>query len=305
MKKAPNSIEDLDKQLRAYYNTYMSYLRVEKGLTVNSLDSYGSDIRDFLLYNSKPITTYQSADVIDYFITLQELGLVQASIARRRCALHSFFSFLEEEGVSVQLAFDEVPTIKVRQKLPDVLSVDEMLLLLDSIAQDTPLSIRNKAMLEFMYATGVRISEMLQLTIHDILWEEMIVRVKGKGRKQRLIPIADQALDFVKVYLAEARRSLKKHKETDILFLNMYGDQLSRMGFWKVLRNAVLAAGIKRHVSPHTIRHSFATHLLEAGVNLRIVQTLLGHASLNTTQIYTNIDLRYLIEVHRLYHPRA
>ena len=195
--------------------------------------------------------------------------------------------------------------MKYTQKLPDVLSVNEMLKLLESISTTTPIGLRNKAMLELMYASGLRISETINLSIHDFIWDERIVRVLGKGSKQRVVPIAESSFEFILQYREKGRSQLKKTSETDIFFLNRFGRKLSRMGVWKQIVKISMECGIKKHVSPHTFRHSFATHLLEAGANLRVVQMLLGHASINTTQIYTNIDSSFIRKEHKLYHPRG
>ena len=180
-----------------------------------------------------------------------------------------------------------------------------MFKLLESIPTDNAQGLRNKAMLELMYASGLRISETIDLSIHDIFWEEQMVRVMGKGSKQRIVPVAEKSLDFMKKYNREGRPQLKKEKNTDHFFLNRFGNKISRMGVWKIIDKLCTEAGIRKHVSPHTFRHSFATHLLEAGANLRVVQMLLGHVSINTTQIYTNIDRKFIIEEHRLHHPRG
>jgi len=168
---------------------------------------------------------------------------------------------------------------------------------------DTALGMRNKAMFELMYASGLRISETINLSIHDIYWNERFVKVMGKGSKQRVVPIAQESFDFVRNYYENGRTNLKKNNETAVLFLNKFGRKMSRMGVWKIIQKISLEAGIKKHVSPHTFRHSFATHLLEGGANLISVQLLLGHASINTTQIYTNIDRNFIFEEYR-YHPR-
>ncbi len=175
-----------------------------------------------------------------------------------------------------------------------------MLDLLDSLPIGTTLEYRNKAMLELLYATGTRISELLGITLHDINSNEKLILVRGKGNKQRYVPYADSVAEILTQYIQKHRPVLLKFKNSDVLFLNSRGGKLSRMGFWKILRQQALNAGIRKHLTPHTFRHSFATHLLEAGVNLRIVQELLGHASIDTTQIYTHVDTKYLIETHRM-----
>lgn len=267
--------------------------------------SYYTDVHDFLLYEPKEIGLYDASDLVNYFLCLQDIGLVNTSLARKRVALKQFFSYLTEQDIPIAIDFDKVPTIKLSQHLPDVLSVEEMLNLLNSVAVDSPLGLRNKTMMELMYATGMRISELIGLSLHDLDLKELVVLVRGKGRKQRYVPFVDSVSELLQSYIEKSRPVLLKFKSSDVLFLNNRGGKLSRMGFWKILRKAVLEAGLKKDVTPHTFRHSFATHLLEAGVNLRIVQVLLGHSSLNTTQMYTHIDAKYLVETHRMYHPRA
>jgi integrase/recombinase XerD len=271
----------------------------------NSVESYRSDLEDFLRYKPKSVFNYTAGDIVSYFVTLQSIGLVNTSLARKRVAIKQFFIYLDKQEIPVKVDFDLVPKIKVSQHLPDFLTVDEMFRLLDSLPTENPLQIRNKAMMELLYASGLRISELLGLTIHDINQSEKIILVRGKGSKQRFVPILDNVLELLESYISRVRTILLKHKKNDYIFLNHLGNKMSRMGFWKILQKAVLEAGLKKDITPHTFRHSFATHLLEAGVNLRIVQTLLGHSSLNTTQIYTHVDTKYLVETHRLYHPRS
>jgi len=290
---------------KATVNGYLYYLKVEKGLSKNSIQAYLNDIFDCLLFIDKPVENINAKEIINYFVSLQELGVTSSSIARKRSALRSLYQFLEEEDIAFSLNFDRIPPVKFRQKIPDVLSVREMLKLLDHIEIISPIAERNKAMLELMYACGLRISEVINLSIHDISWEERMVRVMGKGSKQRVVPVAQQSLDFMKSYKSNGRKALLKTQETDVFFLNKFGRKLSRMGVWKIIDKLATECGLQKHVSPHTFRHSFATHLLEAGANLRVVQLLLGHASINTTQIYTNIDRSFIAKEHKLYHPRG
>ncbi|MBN1326335.1 MAG: tyrosine recombinase XerD [Candidatus Cloacimonetes bacterium] len=300
-----NNIDLLSSRNRALLNNYQYHLKVEKGLSENTLSSYARDLEDVLLFLDKPVEEIQVKDIVDYFVSLQELGLSTSSIARKRSSVKGFYLFLQEEEIDFVLNLDSLPQIKYSQHLPDVLSVNEMLKLLNSISTDSTLGMRNKAMLELMYASGLRISEVIDLTIHDVIWEESLIRVTGKGSKQRIVPVADKSLSFLLRYYHNARGDIRKEKETDIMFLNKRGGKLSRMGVWKIIRKLTVEAGLSKNISPHTFRHSFATHLLEAGANLRIVQTLLGHVSINTTQIYTNIDKNYIIKEHKLYHPRG
>lgn len=290
---------------KAVVNSYLYYLKVEKGLSENSIQAYLKDVIQLLVFLDKPLEEIDEKDVVDFLISLQKVGLTSSTIARKRSALISIYKYLADEEVQVLLNIEKIPKIKTSQKIPDVLSVREMLQLLNSIETETATGQRNKAMLELMYASGLRISETINLTIHDTFWDEKMVRVLGKGGKQRVVPIAEQSLDFMKTYASQSRKSLKNIHETDIFFLNKNGSKLSRMGVWKIINKISTECGLQKHVSPHTFRHSFATHLLEAGANLRIVQLLLGHASINTTQIYTNIDRSFITKEHKLYHPRG
>lgn len=298
-------MDKLTQHNRALLQNYKFHLKVEKGLSENSIESYENDLSNLLTQSDKEIEKVTNKDVVDFFVTLQELGLTNSTIARKRSSIRSFLKFLIDEDVEISADVDDIPNIKPSQRLPDVLSVTQMIKLLDSIPTEKPTDIRNKAMLELMYATGIRVSETINLSMHDVYWDDKVVRVLGKGGKQRVVLIAQQSLGYLADYFNTARSILRKDKSTDILFLNRFGNKLSRMGVWKVINSITLNAGISKHVSPHTFRHSFATHLLEAGANLRVVQMLLGHSSINTTQIYINIDSTFIMQEHRLYHPRG
>lgn len=295
----------LPAQVVSLLNSFLYHLKVERGMAANSIDGYRRDIRDFLQYQHGDISAYTTADLMDYLMLLQEIGLENSSIARKRVALGQFFKYLGENDLEIKIDLDQIPRIKIGTHLPDYLTVDEMMTLLGSLPDITPLDIRNKLMMELLYATGMRISELLGLTLHDLNPHERVILVHGKGSKQRFVPYVESLDAMWDKYLNHSRPLILKLKQSDLVFTNARGTKLSRMGFWKILRQAVIKAGIKKDVTPHTFRHSFATHLLEGGVNLRIVQTLLGHSSINTTQIYTHVDMRRMIEAHLLYHPRA
>ena len=288
-----------------YLRDFVFHIRVEKGMAENSVVSYERDLRDFLAYAQKPVERIDHQEVIEYLTLLSDMGLIVSSLARKRAALNQFFRYLADNDANRVMDFDKVPKIKVGQHLPDFLDVDTMLRFLDSQPVQTSLELRNRLMMETLYATGMRISELLGLSLHDLNRSEGIILVHGKGNKQRYVPYVNSLEPLFDVYLNAHRPALLKMKRSDYLFLNGRGGKLSRQGFWKILKEAALKAGIKQEFTPHTFRHSFATHLLEAGVNLRVVQELLGHASLNTTQIYTHVNTRFLVETHRLYHPRA
>jgi len=288
-----------------HLSDFVFHIRVEKGMAENSVLSYERDLRDFLGFIDKPLEKVTHLELIEYLSTLSELGLITSSLARKRAAMHQFFRYLSDNDIPIAMDFDKVPKIKVGAHLPDFLDVDTMLGFLDSLPSQTSLEIRNRLMMEMLYATGMRISELLNLSLHDLNRTEHIILVHGKGNKQRYVPYVEALEPWLDSWLNAHRPALLKHKRSDFLFLNGRGGKLSRQGFWKILREATLKAGLKQDFTPHTFRHSFATHLLEAGVNLRVVQELLGHASLNTTQIYTHVNTRFLVETHRLYHPRA
>ncbi len=290
---------------KSLLNNYIHYIKIEKGLSENSVKSYKSDLIDFINFYEEEITTISNDKVINYLLDLQNVGLVNSSIARKTSAIKNFFLYLIEDNIPISLNIEEIPSISYSRHLPDVISVEEMCKLLDNIDTSTPLGYRNKTMFELMYATGIRVSELLDISIHDLHLSESNLLIHGKGNKQRLLPIPDSTMEYLLQYIKIIRFKLKNDKLIDTLFLNNRGGKLTRMGFWKILHKCALEAGITSHLSPHTIRHSFATHLLEAGANLRIVQTLLGHSSLDTTQIYTSVNISYLIEEHKLYHPRG
>lgn len=296
---------EIDPSHKAYISSFLYHLKVERGMAKNSVEAYESDITDFLAYVPKEIKDYDAADVTQYLSTLRELGMQSTSLRRKRVAIKQFYDYLMQNDYPVNVDFDLVPSIKTGVYLPDTLSVEEMKKLLDSLPTDSSLAFRNKVMMELLYATGMRVSEMLGLSIHDLFRDENMILVRGKGSKQRYVPYLKSLDPLLDSYLGAHRPVLLQLKHNDKLFLNRFGNALSRMGFWKILQNAVIEAGIKHDVSPHTFRHSFATHLLEAGVNLQIVQSLLGHSSINTTQIYTHVDIRWLKETHKQYHPRA
>ncbi|MEA1973135.1 MAG: site-specific tyrosine recombinase/integron integrase [Candidatus Cloacimonadota bacterium] len=289
----------------AYFNQYKFFLKVEKGLSKNSVEGYLNDLDNFLASFTKNIEEISNKDISIYFLELQEVGLENSSIARKRSSIKSFFTFLQEEEIELILDIENIPKIRMNHNLPDTLSIEETFLFLDAIPTEGALGSRNKAMLELMYASGIRISETINLSIHDINFDKGLIVVMGKGNKQRIVPIAKKSLKYLKQYLNSYRELLRKNKNTENIFLNRSGNKLSRMGIWKIIQKIAKLSMIKAHISPHTFRHSFATHLIQGGANLRIVQLLLGHVSINTTQIYTEVDNQFLKEEHHRCHPRA
>ena len=290
------------------YARFLNYLAAERGLSSNTVEAYGRDVARYLRFLRERGVGPEEAgpeDVRELLNRLGDCGLGPASLARNLSAVRTFHRFLLEEGIREADPTElEVPPKRAR-KLPHVLSVEEVERLLSQPDTNTPLGMRDKAMLECMYATGVRVSELLNVRLGDLLWEVGVVRVSGKGGRERLVPVGELALDALRIYLREARPKLARAGSGDLTFLNRRGGRLSRMGFWKILRNYARSAGISKPVSPHTLRHSFATHLLEGGADLRAVQEMLGHRDISTTQIYTHLDREYLREVIRTFHPRG
>jgi integrase/recombinase XerD len=295
---------------------FLNHLSLERSLSTNTVESYRLDLKRYLKFLTdekvSSLEEIREDHITKLIAQLSRLGLKATSIARNLAAIKSFHKFLAREGYTQSDPASAIESPKLWRKLPVVLHQHEMEKLLDQPTKAIDikkgatlrLRLRDKAILEFLYATGVRISELIGIKRKNLLLEVGLVRVIGKGQKERVVPIGEKAIKSVEEYLSDLRPKLANQNSQDVLFLNRRGRQLSRMGLWKILRKYVNKAGIKKKVSPHTIRHSFATHLLEGGADLRAVQEMLGHADISTTQIYTHLDREYLKEVHRTFHPR-
>lgn len=299
-----------DDLARAYMlERFQDFLAIEKGSSPRTGEAYKLDLERFVFFaaqKSARSPREASPKVLrEYVYHLKDLGLAPASIRRNISALRTYFRFLVNEGQLTGDPSERLETPKRWRTLPDVLGVDEIEKLLGAVSLDEPLAFRDRAMLELAYGAGLRVSEWISLSVRDMLLDEKLVRVFGKGSKERLVPLGRNAIGAVAVYLRELRPTLEKGEGKGTLFLNARGKPLSRMGAWKILRKYVDIAGIKKTVSPHTLRHSFATHLLEGGADLRAVQEMLGHSDISTTQIYTHVDREYLRSVHKQFHPRA
>lgn len=293
-----------------FLNEFLVYLKSIRGYSVNTIQSYRNDLERLINFlESKGVNDFNDVDKIilsSFFSTLDVMGLSTKSLARNYSSVKSFFRYLSSNDYIEQNPAIKFSAPKVRVNPPEVLSVSEINKILEQPNTKTLLGIRDKAMLEFAYATGVRVSELINLKLNDLFLDEEVVRVFGKGSKERLVPIGSHAIYWVNQYLAKVRPVLaKKLISGNFVFLNSRGGKLSRMGFFKILRQYVHEAGIDKNVHPHTIRHSFATHLLEGGADIRVVQELLGHSKISTTQIYTHVDRTKLREVLMKYHPRA
>ncbi len=288
---------------------FVAHLSVERGLSGNTLDAYRRDLTRYLRFleetGTNDVKRAREADVSALVRTLDEAGLEPASISRNLSAVKTFHRFLASEGLMTEDPAERVIPPRLRRGLPAVLNIFEVERLLEQPDLTTSLGIRDRAMLEALYALGLRVSELVALRMPDLLLDAEIVRVIGKGDKERVVPIGAEATEHILYYLRNVRPELAKPHSGDALFLNWRGGKLSRMAVWKMLKGYAARAGIQKEVSPHTLRHSFATHLLEGGADLRAVQEMLGHADISTTQIYTHLDREYLKEVHRTFHPRG
>jgi len=288
---------------------FLRHLKIERNLSDNTISAYFLDLarfHSFLL--SCKIACFEQArseNISGYVHRLFDTGYAGASISRNLSAIRMLYQFMFSEGSVSENPAELIESPKPSSRLPVVLTVEDIILLLDQPDLTDSLGLRDRAILEFLYGTGVRVSELIDIKLRDLDNDNLIIRVTGKGEKTRLVPCGEIAFDFVNTYRQKTRSSLinSKSRPMDCLFLNWRGNPLTRMGVWKILRKYCSQAGIKIKVSPHTLRHSFATHLLEGGADLRAVQEMLGHADISTTQIYTHLDREYLLEVHKTFHP--
>lgn len=296
--------------MNEHLRSYIHYLELEKNASLNTILSYKIDLKRYIAFlEAKGIinpSKIREKDFSAYLSVLREIGLSPTSISRNLSSIKMFHKFLVGEGITKYNPTENIETPKLSKQLPDVLNQDEIEAILNQPNPIDPLAIRDRAILETMYATGMRVTEVITLKQSDIYYDEGIVKVFGKGSKERLVPIGKSALKWINKYLQEVRSSLSIHGSgRDVLFLNARGKPISRMAVWNIVKTYTIKAGIKKEVHPHTFRHSFATHLLEGGADLRAVQEMLGHSDISTTQIYTHIDREYLKEVHRTFHPRG
>ncbi|MHB8481718.1 MAG: site-specific tyrosine recombinase XerD [Nitrospiria bacterium] len=288
---------------------FMDYITVEKGLSANTLESYRRDILKFTAFlNKKRLTEIEKVkkEHLQTFLNqCRNSGLSSTSLNRLLSSLRMFFRFLQYESLIQIDPTLFIESSKTWHRLPDTLTLDDVDQLLKPIDQETPLASRNLAMIELLYATGLRVSELVSLSLSSLFLNEGVIKTMGKGSKERLIPIGEPAVEKLSHYLNHDRPKLLKGKTSDFLFVNYSGNGLTRQAFWYLLKKWALESGIKQPFSPHTLRHSFATHLLERGADLRSVQALLGHANISTTQIYTHITRERLKRIHQQYHPRG
>ncbi|MFE5471464.1 site-specific tyrosine recombinase XerD [Bacillus safensis] len=289
---------------------FIHFMTVERGLSENTIVSYKRDLQNYLsfLMTHEQLTDINDVTrmhIIHYLKQLKEEGKSSKTSVRHLSSIRSFHQFLLREKVTTDDPSWNIETQKTERTLPKVLSLGEVEKLLDTPNQHTPFDYRDKAMLELLYATGIRVSEMLDLTLADVHLTMGFIRCFGKGRKERIVPIGEAAASAIEEYIEKGRSKLLKKQPSDSLFLNHHGKKMSRQGFWKNLKKRAIEAGIQKELTPHTLRHSFATHLLENGADLRAVQEMLGHADISTTQIYTHVTKTRLKDVYHKFHPRA
>lgn len=294
---------------RFHLGPFADFLRFERGVSRRTRDAYLRDCRQMLAFALERGAS--GPGDVDYRLlrewvaSLVDRGLASSTVSRKLSSLRSYFGFLASEGILEEDPSEKLESPRRGRPLPDVLTVDEVEAILEAVRPEHELAFRDRAILEVLYGAGLRVSELIALGVRDLLLGEGLVRVVGKGRKERLVPLGDRATDALERYLRELRPRLDRGESGGVTFLNQHGRPLSRMGAWKIVRRHVERSGVERTVSPHTFRHSFATHLLEGGADLPAVQEMLGHADITTTQIYTHVDRSYLRDVHRACHPRG
>lgn len=289
---------------QTHVDNFLQYIALERGLSVRTVQSYHSDLNDFI--KRTEIKEVHKASLADFNLFVKKLtaiGSKPTTIARKLSSLRHFFTYLVESGVIKQNPANSIAAPKLGRYHPAYLSQREVAAILEGIDTSVPAGKRDRAILEMLYGSGLRISELINLRLSDIEFEAGFLRVIGKGNKSRLVPLGEFAKQAVETFLKETKGNPTKQK-TPILFVNSDGNRFSRVGLWKMVKKRVAKAGISKIVTPHTFRHSFATHILEGGADLRTVQEMLGHADISTTQVYTQIDRDYLIAEHKRFHPR-
>lgn len=299
---------DYSADFKKKHQLFLNYIKFEKGLALNSINSYQIDLKHYFTYLMEisifHINDVKTEHIEKYLYKLYEMELAQSSRARYLSSIRAFHQFLYYNKYIDSDVSENIEFTRKKRELPDTLSIAEIELLIDKININTKQGIRDRSMIETLYACGLRVSELINIRKNDIINEAEILRVFGKGSKERIVPIGSNALYWLNRYISDVRGNIISNSlSNDIVYLNMRGKQLSRMGVWKIIKYYADSAGLF-NVHPHTFRHSFATHLLEGGADLRAVQEMLGHSDISTTQIYTHIDREFIKEVHRSFHPR-
>lgn len=304
-------MQALKEPYSSHLESFVNYLTLERNFSQHTIASYVNDLYRYLLFVEnleKSVAEITLTHIQSFILELHDAGLEARSVARNISAIRSFHKFLVRENIIEINATENLHQPKPAQHLPTVLTVDEVFRLLNAPMQEDPpgkYRLRDKALLEFLYATGVRVSELVNLQQSNCYLDAGFARIFGKGSKERLVPVGRSATEWVRRYQQDLRLNISKPESGDYLFLNARGKMLSRMSAYTIVRRYSIAAGITKKISPHTLRHTFATHLLEGGADLRAVQEMLGHSSIIATQIYTHIDRSFIKEVHKTFHPRG
>jgi len=297
--------QDVDPAL----SEFTQYLLMEKGFSDHTVSSYRMDLVQFFTFlRAKGGESAEDVDmymILDFLRMLKKKGMTQRTINRKLSAIRGFFHFLSQQGEIVNDPTEEIRTPHLHQSLPHVIPLRDVETILEQPDLKTPKGIRDRAILELLYATGMRVSELVALPLQGVFWNEGFVKVYGKGGKERLIPVGQTALNWLRVYCEEVRKRVTGSSSREEIFLSRLGRPLSRQSVWKMIKHYALKGNIREKISPHTLRHCFATHLLERGADLRSVQMMLGHADISTTQIYTHLTKDHLIKIHKAFHPRA
>ena len=301
--------------MRQDINSFLNYLRVERGFSINTVEAYRNDLHQLQEFAESEIAKrsivpswvdFSRHDMLSYLLSLKERGYVVTTVARKVAAAKSFFGFMLSEGKIKHNPTENITSPKVGKPLPDTISIGQVRQLLDQpLVKKTPEAKRDSAMLQLLYASGMRVSELVSLNLNDVNTGEGYVRCFGKGNKERMVPIYPQAARTIEEYVKEIRPKLVRSDAEKALFLNQRGDRLTRQGLWQILKAYARSAGLGKKVTPHTLRHSFATHMLSGGADLRSVQELLGHANISTTQIYTHLTSEHIRNTYNKAHPRA
>lgn len=305
----PAEPESLPEKLERALELFLTSMAEEKGRATNTLDAYRRDLRRYLHFLSQQRVEFpeqvRQEHVVHLLRTLRESGFSPSTVARNLTSIKRFHAFLLLQGGLLHDPTEALERPRLERKLPDFLTVEEVERLMAAPDTSDLLGLRDRAILEVLYASGLRASELIALERRALLLDSALLQVVGPKGRERLVPIGRPAIHYLTAYLCNVRPHLARPESGDIVFLNSRGGRMSRMGLWKIIRAAGEKAGLEKEISPHTLRHSFAAHLLEGGANLRVVQELLGHVDISTTQIYARLDSQYLKEVHRTYHPRG
>jgi len=292
-----------------FLDSFLAYITVEKGLSKNTLESYGRDVGKFLVFleenKIKSIHEIKYENILDFLSNFKKHGFSDTTTVRTIVSIKQFFKYLLIEKIIKEDPSSQIQTPKMKKSIPGVISLEDVEKILASPDEKTPEGVRDLAMLELLYATGIRVSELINLKQNEVNFEMGFIIVYGKGSKERIVPMGTEAQEKLKTYMEQSRPILLKQRECKELFVTRRGKGMSRQGFWKLIKGYALKVNISKPISPHTLRHSFATHLLERGADLRTIQIMLGHSDISTTQIYTHVENERLKEIHKKYHPRS